>query len=628
MIPVEPRILDAISAPEDLKVLTYPELSILAQEIREEIVSTCAENGGHIASSLGAVEIVLAAHRVLNCPHDKLVFDVGHQAYAHKLVTGRRSQFPKLRTYGGLSGFTKPEESPYDAHPSGHASDSLSVAAGYAKAAQLNGSNEKVVAVIGDASLSGGMAFEALNYIGQAQLPMVIILNDNMMSISRNVGALMKHLGNMRADNRYRKLRDAAQEELEASGVLGKILLDLGKRAKESAKQFFLASSMIFESLGITCTAPIDGHNIRELEDTLRLVLQTEGPVLVHVVTKKGAGYAPAEQDPERFHGVGPFEVATGAAKPKKPAPPAFTTVFGQALLEEGRADDAVVAITAAMEGGTGLKPFAEQFPERFIDVGIAEENAVGLASGLAFAGKKPVVAIYSTFLQRSFDQIVVDCALSQANVVLAIDRAGLVGEDGATHHGAFDLVYMRTVPHMRVLAPADEADLVNALHTALALPGPVSLRYPRGNGMGVSVPEVPQMLEVGKSRLVREGSDACVLAFGPVAYRAMEAAEMLAEEGIDVRVVDMLWAKPLDKEAVLAAAETGCVITAEEGAMVGGCGEGVIEVLAQHRAQCSVTTLALPDRFVRHGSVPQLLHEVGLDAEGIAESVRNAFLQ
>ncbi len=620
-----PRILDAVNSPADLKVLTYPELDILAQEIREEIINTCSENGGHIASSLGAVEIILAAHRVLNCPDDKLIFDVGHQAYAHKLVTGRLAQFASLRTYGGLSGFTKPEESPYDAHPSGHASDSLSVAAGYAKAAQLNGSGQKVVTVIGDASLSGGMAFEALNYIGQAELPMVIILNDNMMSISRNVGALMKHLGNMRADNRYRKSRDAAQEALESHGVLGKTLLDLGKRAKESAKQFFLASSMIFESLGITCTAPIDGHNIRELEDTLRLVLQTEGPVLVHVVTKKGAGYEPAEQDPERFHGVGPFDIATGANKPKKPAPPAFTNVFGDALVKEGQADENVVAITAAMEGGTGLKAFAEAFPERFIDTGIAEENAVALASGLAFGGKKPVVAIYSTFLQRSFDQIIIDCALSQANVVLAIDRAGLVGEDGATHHGAFDLVYMRTIPHMRVLAPADETDLVNALHTALALPGPVSLRYPRGAGMGAPVPEEPQMLEVGKSRLLREGNDACVLAFGTVAYRALEAAEMLAAEGINVRVVDMLWAKPLDEEAILAAAETGCVVTAEEGAIVGGCGEGVIEVLSQHRVQCPVTTLALPDRFVRHGSVPQLLHEVGLDAEGIATSIRKA---
>ncbi len=622
------RILDAIKSPADLKVLTYPELAILAQEIREEIIATCSANGGHIASSLGAVEIVLAAHRVLNCPDDKLLFDVGHQAYAHKLVTGRLGQFSTLRTYGGISGFTKPEESPFDAHPSGHASDSLSVAAGYAKAAQLDGSDRKVVAVIGDASLSGGMAFEALNYIGQAQLPMVIILNDNMMSISRNVGALMKHLGNMRADNRYRKLRDAAQEELEAGGAISKTLLDIGKRAKESAKQFFLASSMMFESLGITCTAPIDGHDIRELEDTLRLVLQTEGPVLVHVVTRKGAGYGPAEQDPERFHGVGPFDIATGAAKPKPAAPPSFTSVFGETLLKEGEADDAVMAITAAMEGGTGLKPFAEAYPQRFIDVGIAEENAVALASGLAFAGKKPVVAIYSTFLQRSFDQIVINCALPQANVVLAIDRAGLVGEDGATHHGAFDLVYMRTVPHMKVLAPADEADLANALHTALALEGPVSLRYPRGNGVGAPVPDEPRLLEVGKSRLLREGSDACILAFGTIAYRALEAAEMLADEGISVRVVDMLWAKPLDEEAILAAAETGCVVTAEEGAIVGGCGEGVIEIMSQHRVQCPVTTLALPDSFVRHGSVPQLLHEVGLDSQGIAEAVRNLYLQ
>ena len=619
------RILDVVKSPADLKVLTDEELGILAAEIREEIISVTSKTGGHVASSLGAVEIILAAHSLLDSPKDKLVFDVGHQAYAHKLVTGRLEAFSNLRSYGGVSGFPRPQESVHDVHPSGHASDSLSVAVGLAKARVLKGTDEKIVTVIGDASLSGGMAFEALNYVGQAQLPMVIILNDNEMSISRNVGGLVRHLGNMRVSKQYRETRDDVQERLEGRGRVGRGLVTLGKSMKESMKQWVLPHSMMFEQLGIVCTAPIGGHDIRVLKETLEVCLSMDGPVLMHVVTKKGAGFGPAIKDPERFHGVGPYDRITGAGPAKKEgAPPSYTDVFGAALVREAKADDRVVAITAAMPGGTGLKPFAKEFPDRFIDVGIAEEHAVGMASGLAAGGKKPVVAVYSTFMQRALDQMIINCALPNFDVVFALDRAGLVGEDGPTHHGTFDLAYTRMIPNMKVLAPSDEAELVHALHTALALGGPVALRYPRGAAEGVALPEEPQMLEVGKSRTVREGSDVAILAFGRMVSRAVAAAELLAAEGVSVRVVDMRWAKPLDEDAVLAAArECKLVVTAEGGVLSGGVGEGVLTVLAAEGVSVPTLLLGLPDAFVPHGKTDILVKELGLDPQGMAQKIR-----
>ncbi len=622
---MEPRILDAITSPADLKVLTNEELAILAGEIRQEIVATTSVTGGHVASSLGAVDIIVALESLLDMPRDRVVFDVGHQAYAHKLLTGRREAFKTLRTYGGISGFTKPTESPYDVHYSGHASDSLSIATGLAKARQLKGTGEKVVALIGDASLAGGMAFEALNYMGNEQLPLVIILNDNEMSISRNVGALMKHLGNIRANNRYREAREGLQEAMETGGPVTRGLLSLGRNMKESLKQMVIPDSMMFESLGIVCTHPVDGHNIAELRDILALVLEMDGPALVHVVTRKGEGYEPARQDPERFHGTGPYDIATGKAQKKAPRAPSYTEVFGAALADEAVRDGAVVAITAAMTGGTGLKTFAAEFPERFVDVGIAEEQAVGMAAGLSFGGRKPVVALYSTFMQRAVDQMIIDCSLPDANVVFALDRAGLVGDDGPTHHGVFDLAYMRMVPNMRVLAPSDEAELVHALHTALALGGPVSLRYPRGEAEGMPLPDAPELLEVGKSRTVREGADVALLAFGRMVGQARAAADRLAAAGIEASVVDMRWAKPLDEEAVAAAAETRLVVTLEEGVIAGGAGQGVLEVLARQNAKVPAVTLGIPDHFVGQGPVPQLFADLGLDAEGIAATVQKA---
>ena len=616
------RILDAVRSPADLKLLSDEELALLACEIREEIVTVTSQTGGHVASSLGAVEIILAAHSLLDCPTDKLVFDVGHQAYAHKLVTGRLDLFDTLRTYGGVSGFPKPDESPYDVHPSGHASDSLSVALGLAKARDLRGGTEKVVAVIGDAALSGGMAFEALNHIGQAQTPLVIILNDNEMSISRNVGALMKHLGYMRASTQYRQTRDSLQEKLESSGPFGTALANFGRNMKESMKQFVIPRSMIFEQLGILCTAPIDGHDIGALRETLSTVLATDGPVLMHVVTKKGAGYEPASRNPERFHGVGPYDIATGELVKKEAAAPSYTDVFGQAIVREARQNPDIVAITAAMKDGTGLAPFAEEFPDRFVDAGIAEEHAVGMAAGLAAGGKKPVVAIYSTFLQRAIDQIVIDSALPNLDVVFAIDRAGVVGEDGPTHHGMFDIAYMRMIPHMRVLAPSDEAELVHALHTALALGGPFAIRYPRGAAEGAPVPDEPEVLEEGRARVVRDGGEVAVLAFGRMVSRALGAADILAQRGIDARVVDMRWVKPLDAEEIARAAQTKLVVTVEGGVVAGGAGEGVLGEMARQGLCAPVLNLGIQDRYVPQGKVDLLLHDLGLDAEGIASSV------
>ena len=623
------RILDIISSPADLKLLSNEELSILASEIRQEIVSVTSKTGGHVASSLGAVEIILALHSLLDCPKDKIVFDVGHQAYAHKLVTGRLKDFPTLRTYGGMSGFPKPSESPYDVHYSGHASDSLSVALGLAEARDLSGADNKVVALIGDAALSGGMAFEALNNIGQAQTPMVIILNDNEMSISHNVGALMKHLGYMRASSQYRQARDTMQEHLESSGPVGKALTSFGRNMKESMKQFVIPHSMIFEQLGIVCTAPVDGHNIAQLRETLRAVLTANGPVLMHVVTRKGEGYMPAVRNPEKFHGIGPYNIATGEViKSDKPSAPKYTNVFGSALVKESETNQDIVAITAAMKGGTGLDAFAEKFPKRFVDTGISEEHAVGFAGGLAAGGKKPVVALYSTFMQRAIDQMIINVALPKLDVVFAIDRAGIVGADGPTHHGVFDLVYARMVPNMRVLAPSNEAELVHGLHTALAMGGPFAIRYPRGEAEGVPLPEVPEVLPEGKARMVREGDDVALLAFGRMAGYACKAAEALEQQGISVRVVDMRWVKPLDADAIREAAGTKLVVTVEEGVIAGGAGEGVLGEMACMGLHTPALNLGISDAFVTQGGVGQLLHEQGLDAEGIATSVKDRYQQ
>lgn len=618
------RILDSIDSPDKLKLLTDEELSILAGEIRQEIVRVTSQTGGHVASSLGAVEIILAVHSLIDSPKDRFLFDVGHQSYAHMLITGRLDRFSTLRQYQGLSGFPKPHSNPHDVHPSGHASDSLSVACGLARARDLKGTDEKIVALIGDASLAGGMAFEALNDLGQAQTPMVIILNDNEMSISRNVGAMAMHLGGVRVSNNYRKSRDSMQDFMETNmGVAGKAMVKLGRSAKDSLKQFVVPDTMLFEQLGIVCTPPVDGHDITALRTTIKRALDSEVPVLVHVVTKKGAGYAPAEQDPSRFHGVGSYDIETGANT--KPAPKAltYTQAFTQSLLNEAKTDEAICAVSAAMVDGTGLREFERTYPNRCFDVGIAEAHAVGMASGLALGGRKPVVALYSTFLQRAVDQAIINVSLENLDVVFAIDRAGLVGDDGPTHHGMFDMVLLRSIPNMRIIAPSNEAELAHALHTALRLEGPVTLRYPRGEARGVPMPQDALMMKPGCSRTIREGEDAAILAFGRMVAYAEAAADILKAEGVSVRVVDMRWVKPLDEEAILNAAKTRAVVSIEDGVVIGGAGEGVAEALATHNIQVPLRILGLPDAFVAQGKVDQLFAELHIDAEGIANTLR-----
>lgn len=617
------RILDSIDSPASLKVLTDEDLSILASEIREEILNTTSQTGGHVASSLGAVEIILAVHSLIDSPHDRFVFDVGHQSYAHMLITGRQDEFKTLRQYKGLSGFPKPHSNPHDVHPSGHASDSLSVACGLARARDLSGGSEKVVALIGDASLAGGMAFEALNDIGQAQTPLVIILNDNEMAISRNVGAMAHHLGAIRVSSNYRKSRDTIQEHLENFGAAGKALVKMGKTAKESVKQLVLPESMMFEQFGIICTPPIDGHNISALKAAIRKAFAANAPVLVHVITKKGKGYEPAEENPSKFHGVGPYDLTTGEVKKKQGANFTYTQAFTQALKAEAAADEAVCVVTAAMTDGTGLADFADSYPDRFFDVGIAEEHAVAMASGLAFGGRKPIVALYSTFLQRAIDQLIINTALPKANVVFAVDRAGLVGDDGPTHHGVFDMVYARMIPNFKILAPSNEAEVACALHTALATEGPVLMRYPRGEAPGALIPDTPELFEEGVSKEVKPGEDAAILAFGRMVAHALGAAELLEEAGVSTRVVDMRWVKPIDKEAIRRAARTKLLVTVEDGVVIGGAGEAVTEVLSEEDLKVDSIVMGLPDEFIEQGKVDLLFADLELDAAGIAKRIQ-----
>lgn len=616
------ELLHSIHSPADLKALDYPELDRLALELRAQMVATTSESGGHLASSLGAVEIILALHRVLDCPKDRIVFDVGHQAYAHKLLTGRQEAFSTLRSFGGLSGFPKIDESPYDSNDAGHASDSLSIALGYALARDLDSGDETIAALIGDASFTGGMALEALNQIGHLGTRVIIVLNDNGMSISPNVGGFAHYLGQMRLSHKYTHLRDKVEGTMTSSGRVGRALMDAGNAVKESVKQLVLPDgSMFFEEFGVTYVGPIDGHDIAGLETILRRAKDLEGPVVVHAMTDKGRGYPPAEAHPERFHGVGPFDIATGEPVAAKGGP-TYTDAFSDTLVDLAADDERVVAITAAMSAGTGLDAFREKFPQRFFDVGIAEENAVGMASALAAGGKVPVVAIYSTFLQRAYDQIMVDVALQRRHVVFAVDRAGLVGADGPTHHGAFDLSYLRTVPGMRIMAPADAVELRAALRFAVACGGgPIALRYPRGKACTGEGREHP-VWEPGRAVKLADGDAAAILALGRTVHVACESARALAEMGHAVAVYDMRWAKPVDADAVRAAAATGLVYTLEDNTTIGGFGSAVLECLASAGQLPRVRCIGYPDEFVEQGSVPELFAKLGLSKERLVERI------
>ncbi|MBN2405658.1 MAG: 1-deoxy-D-xylulose-5-phosphate synthase [Coriobacteriia bacterium] len=613
------RLLDSIESPSDLKPLDAGQLRQLAAEIREELISTVATTGGHLAPNLGVVELTLGMHRALDCPADKIVWDVGHQSYVHKLVTGRRDRFGTLRTYGGVCGFPKRSESPYDVHDAGHASNSISVALGLACARDVVGGDETVVAVIGDGALTGGMAFEALNQAGHLGTRLIILLNDNEMSIAPNVGAISSYLARVRLDRRYRRLRDDVESALGKTKI-GAAMVAAGEAAKESVKQL-LVPGMLFEELGIKYIGPIDGHDVQQVQNAVTWAKQSDGPVIVHAVTRKGMGYVHAEDRPDTFHGISPFSIETGKVNGSGGAI-SFTDAFGSALLDEAAADDRVVAITAAMPAGTGLSRFSEVYPDRFFDVGIAEQHAVGLAAGLAHGGLRPVVAIYSTFIQRAFDQVIEDVALQNLPVIFALDRAGLVGEDGPTHHGVFDVSFLRTVPNLSIMAPANEAELVNMLHTALATNGPVVIRYPRGKGSGVELPSSPVVFEAGRAEVRREGADISLMALGRMVGVAEKAAVLLAEDGVDAAVVNMRWVKPIDMQAVAEAARHKLIVVLEENTVIGGMGAAVLESLSDLGSDAPVLRLAVPDCFVTHGATDRLLGELGLTAEGVRGAV------
>ncbi|ALC17155.1 1-deoxy-D-xylulose-5-phosphate synthase [Desulfuromonas soudanensis] len=616
--------LKNLASPADLKGLTLSQLEELAGEIREAILETVAQTGGHLASSLGVVELTIALHRVFDTPVDKIVWDVGHQAYAHKLLTGRLDRFATLRQFGGLSGFPKREESPHDAFDVGHSSTSISAALGMAAARDTLGGKEKVVAVIGDGSLTSGLAFEGLNQAGHLKKDLIVVLNDNEMSISPNVGALSSFLSRKMTSDFVVRFKKETEQFLVNLPRFGKDLLNLARRAEDSLKSF-LTPGMLFEAFGFNYVGPIDGHRLEELIETLQNVSRLRGPTLIHVVTKKGKGYPPAEENPALFHGVGPFDRPTGQVLGVKGGL-SYTAVFGRTLVELAEKDERVVAITAAMAEGTGLKLFAERFPGRFYDVGIAEQHAVTFAAGLACRGMRPVVAIYSTFLQRAFDNVLHDVCLQNLPVTFALDRGGLVGADGPTHHGVFDYSFLRPIPNLVFMAPRDEAVLRRAMATAVDYDGPFAYRYPRGDALGLLLEGAAEPLPVGIGEKLRDGEDGVIFAAGTTVAAAMEAARTLEGEGLFLTVVDPLFIKPLDRDLIAAEARrSGFVVTVEENVLQGGFGSAVMELLAEEGVAPRMLMIGLPDRFVEQGSQSALRALYGLDAAGIAGRIRAA---
>ncbi|GAB6156907.1 1-deoxy-D-xylulose-5-phosphate synthase [Desulfotomaculum varum] len=613
-------LLKNIYSPQDLQNLSLKQLEELAAEIRQRIIETVSVTGGHLAPNLGVVELTLALHRVFNSAVDRIIWDVGHQSYVHKLLTGRQNRFATLRQYGGISGFPKPSESIHDAFATGHSSTSVSAALGMALARDLNGETYDVVAVIGDGSLTGGMAFEAMNHAGHLKTNIIVVLNDNEMSIAPNVGALSGYLSRLRTDPKYSKSKDEIAELLQKLPH-GNKLLKVVDRLKDSLK-YLVVPGMLFEELGFTYLGPVDGHDIKAVMTLLQQAKSVNGPVLVHVLTRKGKGYRPAEENPDRFHGVGPFDVATGKVK-KAGGAPSYTEVFGQTLVKLARQDYKIVGITAAMPSGTGLQDFAKEFPQRYFDVGIAEQHAVTMAAGLATAGYRPVAAIYSTFLQRAYDQVLHDVCLQNLPVTFALDRGGLVGDDGPTHHGVFDIAYLRHIPNMVIMSPKDENELQHMLKTAVTYNGPVAVRYPRGQGLGVPLDEEMHCLPIGRAEVLREGSDLLLLAVGNMVAEAMAAAEELSRRGIAAAVINARYVKPLDEELILAyAGKIKNIITIEEHVLMGGFGSAVLELLQwAGLPDVLVKPMGLPDEFVEHGKQSILRQQYGLTAEGIVEA-------
>ncbi len=607
-------LLEQIASPEDVKKLSIEELNKLAEEVRKFIIDVVEKTGGHLASSLGVVELTIALLKVFSPPKDEIVWDVGHQSYPYKILTDRKERFHTLRQFGGISGFPSIKESPYDAFGTGHSSTSISAALGIRIGKKLKGEEGHVIAVIGDGALTAGEAYEGLNNAGQLGEDLIVILNDNEMSISRNIGAISSYLTKLTTGENFRKAKKKFEEVTKK--IFGERIYKRLKRVEDLIIKGLFSPGMLFEELGFRYVGPIDGHDLETLVITLKNVSMMKGPTLVHVVTKKGKGYEPAEKKPEEFHGIPPRK------KKKENLPPTYTEVFSKTLVEIAKEDKDVVAITAAMPSGTGLDRFKEHFPERYFDVGIAEQHAVTFAAGMAKKGLKPVVAIYSTFLQRAYDQIVHDVALQELPVVFAIDRAGLVGEDGATHHGAFDLSYLRHIPNMVVSAPKDEEELRHLLFTAIKTGKPFAVRYPRGRGYGVPLREPLKEIPIGSWELLKRGNDIAILATGWTVYQALKAAESLEKKGIYVTVVNARFVKPIDEELLKRiASEHSIIVTVEENTVKGGFGSGVDEFLSPWYSG-RVVNLGLPDEFIEHGEQNLLRRITGIDAKGIEEKI------
>lgn len=615
-------ILQKIKNPNDLKQLSLDELLVLAKEIREEIITTCATTGGHIAPSLGVVELTLALYRVFNADRDKIIWDVGHQTYAQKLITGRNVKFHTLRTYQGISGFPKRSESKYDVFDTGHSSTSLSAATGFALARDSHGDTYDIISIIGDGSLGAGMAFEALNHIGHLNKDVIVILNDNERSIGESVGALSQYLNRIITTRTYNRFRDDLWKFLSRfPPYVRDRSRNLAKRIQEGLKGLY-APAVIFEELGFRYIGPLNGHKLGELIDTFIRVKEMRGPRLIHVVTKKGKGYRPAEERPETFHGIGPYCVDTGDVKPKAQS---WTGVFGDAIVRLAKQNKKIIAITAGMCLGTGLKKFREEIPERFYDVGITEQHAVTMAAALALEGYIPVCAIYSTFLQRAYDQIIHDVALQNLPVIFCLDRAGLVGDDGPTHHGCFDLSYLQPIPGMVIMAPKDENELKDMIWTAVHYTkGPIALRYPRGQGEGVPVTNEFQLIPIGKSEVVHDGKDLAILAFGNRIYPSIRAAKRLKMQGTSALVVNMRFLKPLDQEMLnYIIKKYKFIVTIEDNVLKGGFSSGIAEFILDHQhPHLKVLRLGIPDIFVEHGERKILYNNLGLSQEGIFNAI------
>jgi len=615
-------ILNNISTPEDLKRLSPLELQKLTREIRKFLIENVSKTGGHLASNLGVVELTIALHKVFESPKDKIIWDVGHQAYVHKLLTGRREQFSTLRKYKGLSGFPKRLESNHDIFETGHSSTSISAGLGIAMGRDLKGEKYHVISVIGDGALTGGMAFEALNHAGHSKTDLIVVLNDNEMSISENVGGLSKYLNRLRSDPTYFKVKDDVEALLSKIPAIGKSVVRTAQRTKDTIKYFFVPG-IIFEELGFTYLGPVNGHNINELTDVFNRAKKIKGPVLIHTITKKGKGYKFAEWYPDKFHGVGPFDVDTGEIINNK-VRKSYSNIFGEKLIDLADRNPNIVAITAAMPSGTGLSEFAQKHPDKIFDVGIAEQHGVTFAAGLAAAGLRPVFAVYSTFLQRGFDQVIHDVCLQNLPVIFGIDRAGLVGEDGETHHGIFDLSYLMPIPNLTIMAPKDGRELEEMLVFAFNHNGPVAIRYPRGESEDMILAQCRNKTRINMTEIMKEGSELCIIALGKMVKTALELWDLLQKEGVSASVLNARIVKPLDEETIISQINKAkYVITLEDNVIISGFGSRIVDLIKDKGiTNKRIKTYGFPDKFIEHGNTSELFKVYGLDAQSLFKDV------